>query len=40
MLKSVITAGDIKLSVVPLSIRALISETREKDQRFTGAQME
>jgi hypothetical protein len=33
-------AGDIKLSVAPLSIRASISEMRDEDRRFTGAQME
>jgi hypothetical protein len=30
-------AGDMKLSVVPLSMRASISEVRDVDQRFTGA---
>jgi hypothetical protein len=33
-------AGDMKLSVAPLSIRASISEVRDEDWRFTGAQME
>jgi hypothetical protein len=37
ILKCLITAGDIKLSVVPLSIRASISEIRDEDWRFTGA---
>jgi hypothetical protein len=33
-------AGDIKLSVAPLSMRASISKTRDEDLRFMGAQME
>jgi hypothetical protein len=40
ILKSVTTVGDIKLSVAPLSMRALISEVRDADLRFTGARME
>jgi hypothetical protein len=40
ILNNVMTAGDIKLSVAPLSMRASISETRDEDLRFTGAQME
>jgi hypothetical protein len=40
ILKSVMMAGDMKLSVAPLSMRALISEVRDADQRFTGARME
>jgi hypothetical protein len=40
MLKSVIMANNIKLSVAPLSIRASISETKKEVWRFTEAQME
>jgi hypothetical protein len=39
MLKSIIIADNIKLSVVPLSMRASISKIRKKDQRFIEAQM-
>ena len=37
ILKSVTTAGDIKLSVVPLSMRASTFEMSDEDLRFMGA---
>src|SRR6267154_4236248 len=40
MLKCWITAGDIKLSVAPLSTRASTSEIMDEDRRLIGAQMD
>jgi len=36
MLKRLITVGEMKLSVAPLSIRASTSEIRDRDRRLTG----
>src|SRR6267154_5252691 len=40
MLKCWITAGDIKLSVAPLSTRASTSEIMDEDRRLIGARMD
>ena len=36
MLKCLITVGEMKLSVAPLSIRASTSEIKDRDRRLTG----